>query len=214
MYTHRYRFAAFDMDGTLLDSMRYWRNAAEDYLHAHGLHEEAVRLQDQLRKMGCISGLNFIREICEAAGIEPMTRDQLYESLEYHYTTDVLPKPGALAFLRELQQHKVPMCIVSATPRYLIEAALKHANMYDYFDFILSTDDYPRGKSDRAIFDDVCTRFGSKPEDTALVEDALYSIRTAKALGFYCIGIADPYAAHHETEIRALTDEFYSVYPF
>lgn len=27
-----YRFAAFDMDGTLLDSMSFWREAAADYL--------------------------------------------------------------------------------------------------------------------------------------------------------------------------------------
>ena len=114
MYTGRYHFAAFDMDGTLLDSMYYWRTAAENYLREHGLGDAADRLQNDLRKMGCLTGMNFVRDICEQAGVPLMTREQLYDLLAHHYVTDVQPKPGALAFLQELKEHRVPMCLVSA----------------------------------------------------------------------------------------------------
>ena len=34
----KYPYAIFDMDGTLLDSMGYWRNLGGDYLKARGIN--------------------------------------------------------------------------------------------------------------------------------------------------------------------------------
>ena len=39
------RFCIFDMDGTLVDSMRYWKNLGLDYLGARGIRPEEALLR-------------------------------------------------------------------------------------------------------------------------------------------------------------------------
>ena len=84
--------------------------------------------------------------------------------------------------------------------------------MLDYFDFVVTTEDYPAGKSKPDMFFGICQRFGSKPEETALFEDALYSIKTGCRLGFYCVAIEDASAAREVSEIRSLVQEYHPDY--
>lgn len=212
MYSHHYHYAAFDMDGTLLDSMQYWRHSIEEFLRAHGSNAEAVELQEKLSAMPIASGIAFVQDVCREAGIRAMTWEDDMAIMKAHYAHDIRPKPGVAAFLQELKRSGVPMCVATATPRELAEFALRVAGLDSYFDFVLGPEDYPLGKGDRAVFDGILTRFGSTAADTAIFEDALYSLRTAKSVGFYCVGIADPTAEAHRDEIRQLADEYYETY--
>lgn len=213
MFTPDYHYAVFDMDGTLLDSMHCWRDFAEEYLITHGQTQEAARLQDSLRKMSCISGIRFIHDLCVQVGIPPATIQDLYDSLGRHYVSDVQLKPGTLQFLQGLQRRGIRMCIATATPHYLVEMALEHAGLRSFFEFVVTPEDCPAGKKDPAFFQLIFDRFGCVPEDTALFEDALYSIRTGAALGMYCVGVADRYSQHEESEIRKLVREFHMQWP-
>ena len=55
------RGAIFDMDGTLLDSMGYWRNLAEQYLAEKGIQAEEG-LNDTLLRMTVRQGAIYIKE--------------------------------------------------------------------------------------------------------------------------------------------------------
>ena len=57
--------AIFDMDGTLLDTMRYWRYTSLEYLLAHQL---PVRPED-LARMEWTSSRALVKEIAERDGI-------------------------------------------------------------------------------------------------------------------------------------------------
>ena len=55
------RGAIFDMDGTLLDSMGYWRHLAEQYLAEKGIQAEEG-LNDTLLRMTVRQGAIYIKE--------------------------------------------------------------------------------------------------------------------------------------------------------
>ena len=46
------RFAIFDMDGTLVDSMRYWDRLSPEYLISRGINEDTDELMERCRKAG------------------------------------------------------------------------------------------------------------------------------------------------------------------
>ena len=45
------RFAIFDMDGTLVDSMAYWRNLASEFLESNGIPEVSPAVSERIRPM-------------------------------------------------------------------------------------------------------------------------------------------------------------------
>ena len=45
------RFAIFDMDGTLIDSMAFWKNLATEYLNAKGVAKIPADILEQIKPM-------------------------------------------------------------------------------------------------------------------------------------------------------------------
>ena len=63
----RCKAAIFDMDGTLLDSMRFWRLTALEYAIAHDLPLPKGDIHQTFKQSGRIT----LRKICEDAGVDP-----------------------------------------------------------------------------------------------------------------------------------------------
>lgn len=56
------KYAIFDLDGTLIDSMRWWKGLAEEFLRSRGVTEIPDGLTDQIQMMTVLeSSRLFIR---------------------------------------------------------------------------------------------------------------------------------------------------------
>ena len=56
-----YQLIAFDMDGTLLDTMPIWEHASEQYLKSHGI-EPQEKLSEVLFSMSMQQGASYVKE--------------------------------------------------------------------------------------------------------------------------------------------------------
>lgn len=210
-----FKAAIFDMDGTLLDSMRYWRLAGLEYILNHKLpFSDEILVGMFTRGAGAT-----IKMAYELAGRNDYKNDHAYISqkiLSYvvpRYEQNVFPKENAIAYLEKLRKEGVRCCIATATEKNCAIEALKKHGMDKYFEFIFDESDADGlNKAKEQYFEKVVEKLGCAKEDCVMFEDALYSIRTAKKYGLKVVAIEDGCAANDVESIKALADVYISNY--
>lgn len=202
------RYAIFDMDGTLLDSMPYWRNILNEYL--------GIKIsRDYAEKIANMNVTESVALTIKTFGLQKSVQqvfDEMSELMKYHYLNDVVPKTGVLQYLKRLKENNVRMCVASASPPKLLRAALMRFEMIDFFDFLCSTEDGFADKNNPDIFLYCAEKLNSKPAETAVFEDSYAAIKTAKAADFYVVAIYDKTQNSNRQKIIETADIFKESY--
>lgn len=204
-----YRYAAFDMDGTLLDTMDYWHKTLMIYAELHGIEISDEQIFKDAVNMEFFDAIQYITKHCDISEIRNITRGQILETLEYCYKNRAVPRQGVIKMLETLKLNGVRMCVISATPLNQVKIALKYSGLADYFEFVLTPEDYPACKTEPDIFLEAARRFGCDISEMAMFEDAYYSMKTAKSLNMYVIAVKEKYEKRNFDRIKAISDEFY-----
>lgn len=201
------RFCIFDMDGTLVDSMGYWKRLGREFLAEKGVTENVEPVLEQIKPMTMLeSSALFIRSF-SLSGTPESLAAEMNAVMDVHYRRDIPLKPGAAAYLQTLASRGVQMCVATATAEPLARQCLERLGVAGRFSFILSCDAVGAGKNSPAVFQEAARRLGSTPAETAAFEDALYAARTAREAGFYTVGVYDDASARHWADLSALADE-------
>ena len=178
------KYAIFDMDGTLIDSMVFWKNLATEYLTSKGILQIPADILEQIKPMTMSeSAALFRREFGLTGDVEA----QMNEMMEDHYRNDIPLKPGAWEYLENLHRQGVRMCVASATAEHLMESCLTRLGVRQYFEFLLSCETVGAGKRSPLVYQESARRLGTVPGEIAVYEDALYAVQTAKAAGFHVV---------------------------
>lgn len=204
-----YKAAIFDMDGTLLDSMRQWRFAALEYLMAQHMPISEEVLSGVFRR----GGVATVKMCYQQAGIDPDSLGVNFGRaiLEYvapHYEKDVTVKNNARELLEKLRAEGIVCCVATATPKQYAEAALKAHGLDRYLEFVFDETDGGCTKANCQYFQRLVDRLGFAPSECVMFEDAMYSIRTAKKSGLTVIGVYDECALDPPEAISAATDYY------
>ncbi len=199
--------AIFDLDGTLLDSMFIWDTIGGDYLRRRGI-EPGTDIDEVFKAMSLQTAAAYYkREYGVADSVEEIVAgvNRMVESL---YRESVPPKPGAADFLAELYRRNIPLCVATATDRYLAEAALSRCGLLKFFKGIVTCAEVCSDKNSPEIFEAALKILGTPKDSTVVFEDAVHAVRTAKKAGFPVVAVYDPSFSFFETAIRKLADVY------
>ena len=207
----KFKAALFDMDGTLLCTMRYWRYTTLELLLAH----DVLPTPEELGQMFSTSSRRLCMQILENRGMRMDEADMVREMEGYmhrHYLHDAHAKPHVEAYLSNLRDAGIPMCVATGSPREYARDGLARLGLAQYFEFITDGYEFGMNKSDPAYFHLMAQKLGVEAGEMCVFEDALYSIKAAKEAGCPVMAIQDAAQRNNWEEIKALSDHWFEDY--
>lgn len=203
----------FDLDGTLIDSMSVWYKVDRAFLAENGVNNPPREFSERLKQLT----IDESSELFISEFNLDLTKDYVIKRIEelvrIEYEERIQSKPRVAELLDFLDSRNIKYCVATATYKSLAVAVLKRLGIYNRFAFVLTDEDYPRGKKFPDIFMGACKRLGTSPEETLVVEDSLHSIETAKNAGFTVSAVYDKSAEPDKDRIKSLADYYFdSVY--
>ena len=199
--------AIFDMDGTLVDSMKYWDTVGIEYLERkrikHNNNDENYVL-----KVGIKNFTQYCNENYNLGKTYEEVRDGIHDIMDEKYNTVVNLKVGAEKMLEKLRQNGVKICLATATEQASAKNILNKLGVLDYFEDVITTTIVGKDKHSPLIYEKAMELLGTSKEETYIFEDAVYAITTAKNAGFKVIGIEDECSALPPAQVEKMCDHF------
>lgn len=203
-----FKYAVFDADGTLFDSMQMWGSFASDFVKSYSMVPKP-----DLDSAVAMLGYDAASRLLKKDYFHHLSCEQIKNMMNEHivdfYENRVELKEGASDFLRALSQRGVKLAVATATDREIIKKALKNCRVSEFFGAVVSCNDIGKAKKDSArVFEVAAEMLGGSKEEAVIFEDALHAIKTAKRDGFRCFGLFDELSKGDREEMQKIC-EFY-----
>ncbi len=178
------RAVLWDMDGTLVDSEKYWDLALSTFYESFG---GAISRETRAVLVGASAEETVLTAYTEL-GLE-RDPDAMVESIRrlHDYTADLFDEglpwcDGAREMLEALAAQRTPMALVTNTQRGLTERALDSIGR-QYFSVSVCGDEVPNGKPAPDAYLRAAELLGVEPSDCLAVEDSVTGSAAAEAAG-------------------------------
>ena len=202
------KYAIFDADGTLMDTMHIWDTVDGAFLMMRGIFPKEDRI---FHKYGYFNAVNHIIEEYGVNLTPDEIRAEIMKILKYYYDNVAEAKDGVKEFLQALKNNGVHCVVATATDRSIMVPTLRRLGLLEYFDEVFSTKDTGISKHDPHIYN-LARDFLGADEDLFIFEDAAYAIDTAVRAGYRIVAVED-YSAENEREhIKEVSDYYVTSY--
>ena len=198
----------FDMDGSLVDSMWIWPEVDRIYMGKYGLVQPADFHKAIEGKSYTETAQYFVDTFCNLHRTVEQVKEEWKDMTIELYSTKVLPKPGAVDFLRAMRKRGVLLGIATSNDRDLAEAALKAQGILGYFDSVRTSCEVAAGKPAPDVYLKVADDLHVHPSACLVFEDVPNGILAGKNAGMEVCAVDDEFSRSDEKEKKRLADYF------
>lgn len=174
----------FDMDGTLIDTEKYYRICWPKAM-AHFGYEMSDEQALSMRSLGQPFAPAHLKEMFADENLDyPAIRAYRKELMEEYLAKNGIEiKRGAIELLNFLKEKKIRRAVATATDMERTTRYLKQIGLYPYFDEIISATMVEHGKPAPDIYTFACAQLGLAPEECLAVEDSPNGVMSACRAG-------------------------------
>ncbi len=191
----------FDLDGTLIDTEKYYRICWKKTLESFGykVTDEDVL---SLRSLGRPFAPDHIKKMVKDPDADYKAirakRSKLME--EMIAREGIQLKKGAVELLEYLRSKKITTAVSTASDLERTTRYLKQVGLYDYFDKLISCTMVERGKPAPDVYLYACKELGLSPDLCIAVEDSPNGVKSAFSAGCKVIMVPDQTEPDEETK--------------
>lgn len=181
----------FDMDGTLIDTERYYRIFWPRALAEFGFEmtdEQALAMRSLGRPFAPQRLREWFGEKLDYFAVREKRKELMEEAL---VRDGIKVKPGAEALLTFLRERGITAAVVTATDRERAKRYLEQTGLAPYFDRVVSAVQVREGKPAPDIYLYACEELGLRPKVCVAVEDSPNGILSAHRAGCRVIMVPD-----------------------
>lgn len=177
----------FDMDGTLVDTEPMWLASEIDLMNQFGYEwtekDQANCLGGPLDRVG-----RYMFDLAGEIHSPEFFTDTLISMMEARLRSGAQLMDGAPELMALCEDLQVPMALVSASPRVLVDAVLDNLSGHN-FGISISSDDVARVKPDPEGYVKAAAFLNVSTDKCLILEDSLTGITAAQASGGVVIAI-------------------------
>ncbi|MBO4670152.1 MAG: HAD family phosphatase [Lachnospiraceae bacterium] len=181
----------FDMDGTLIDTEKYFRRFWPKAAAAFGYEmsdEQALSMRSLGRPFAPVQLKAWFGPETDYQAI----RAKRTEMMEAQFAIDGLQlRPGAVEILTELKERGIPAVVVTASPIERTERYLTEVGILQYFDRIISATQVAEGKPSPDVYLLASKEVGFPTEECLAVEDSPNGVMSAYRAGCKVVMVPD-----------------------
>lgn len=198
------RLVAFDLDGTLIDSVPDLAAAV-----ARTLSELDLRVPTEHEVRNWVgNGAPVLVERALTWALqkapEPELQERAFQAFMTHYgaapNTLTTLYPGVKNALQTLHQEGLTLVLITNKPERFIEPLLKHFNLLAFFTLWIGGDSLAEKKPSPLPLLHAATLCNVAPSDCLMVGDSCHDINAGKAAGFTTLAL--PYGYNHGEPIE------------
>ena len=184
----------FDMDGILIDSEPFWRQAEIDIFGRVGLPlTEAECFQTMGLRIDEVVAIRYAQKPWTELSQKEVA-DLILEQVENLVRQQGEPLPGVEAALACARDSGLPVGLASSSSYRLIEATLEALGVKKYFGVIHSAEEEEWGKPHPAVYLRAAAKLGVAPTACLAIEDSLNGVIAAKAARMAVVAIPEAQA--------------------
>ncbi len=197
----------FDLDGTLVSSMEYWRRAMSEMLADNGIPCPDDIIQ-RTAPWGMRGGVKYMQEL-GAKGTSEELFETLGNKMEENYAQRIMLKNGVEKYLKGLAQEGASMAVLTASPHKYIDPCLKRNGVFDLFENIWTINDFGSlAKGDKEIYVECAKRLGCDTSDIVFFDDNITALSAAKEAGVYIVGVYDISSDEETENIKRISNKY------
>ncbi len=181
----------FDMDGVLFDTESFYYNRRKDFLNDRGITIDhlppAFFIGGNMKQVWqAILGDDYVKW-----DVKMLQNDYNAYKASHPLPYQELIFPDVKEVLKALKERHISMAVASSSTMADIQLALSVTGLTNYFDFMLSGDDFLESKPDPAIYLEATRRLELPKEEVIVVEDSTKGIQAGISAGLEVLAIRD-----------------------